>query len=241
MVKIIKNFLFTSFILLNFTVFGANEAKNASYEDSNYEDDYYEDEGRLVFKLRVHGVLANAKQSGLPAAKVANPSKVGNFVENGFGVDVSTVVFFSDNIASELSLGFSVLKTKYASIKAVGNNYGVNSDIGKKKDTYMIPLTLTGQYHIAPFGAIRPYVGAGYHGAYMFSKSKLFNINNGHGPVLQAGVDFVAKDDIMINFDIKQYFLNTKVNYKESYIKPKVTSKIKINPLLISLGIGYKF
>lgn len=236
MVKIVKKLLLTSALCVSFNAF-------ASSASENNDVDYYEDEGRLLFKVRVHGLLSHAKQKGFSSAKkqAPNPKKVGNFIENGYGADVATTIFFTDNIASELSLGFSVLKVKYASIRNVGSNYNSNVDLGNKKDIYMIPLTLTGQYHIAPFGAIRPYVGLGYHGAYMMNKCKSFNIKNGHGPVAQVGLDFVAKDDTIINFDIRQYLLNTKVTYKDSFIKPPVTSKVKINPLLISVGIGFKF
>lgn len=235
MIKIIKNLLFAYVICISFSAFSSSQVDN--------EEDNYQDEGRLLFKIRVHGLLSHATQKGLTTKnQVSNAKKVGHFIENGYGGDVATTIFFSDNIASELSLGFDVLKTKYASIRDVGSNYGVNNkNLGKKKDVFMIPVTLTGQYHIAPFGGIRPYVGLGYHGAYMFSKCKLFDIKNGHGAVMQVGVDFVAKDDTMINFDIRQYFLNTKVAYKESFISPAVTSKVKINPLIISLGIGFKF
>jgi outer membrane protein len=235
--KIVKKFLITSAICISFNSFVA------SANDSN-DIDYYEDEGRLLFKARIHGLSSNGKQTGFSATKnqISNPEKVGRLIQNGYGGDVATTIFFNDNIASELSLGFSVLKVKHSSLKNVGINYNANTDnLGKKKGLYAIPLTFTGQYHIAPFGAIRPYIGLGYHGAYIVNKCKGFNVKNGHGFVAQAGVDFVAKDDTIINLDIKQYLLNTKVQYKESFIKPPVTSKIKINPLLISVGIGFKF
>ena len=237
MFKIVKKLLLTSAICISFNSF-------ASSANDNNDVDYYEDEGRLLFKARIHGLLSNGKQKGFSATKnqVSNPQKVGRLVQNGYGGDAATTIFFNDNIASELSLGLSVLKVKYTSVKNVGINYNAKTDnLGKKKDIYMIPLTLTGQYHIAPFGAIRPYVGLGYHGAYIINKCKAFNIKNGHGFVAQAGIDFVAKDDTIINLDIKQYLLNTKVTYQESFIKPPVTSKVKINPLLISVGIGFKF
>lgn len=124
----------------------------------------------------------------------------------------------------------------------MAHNYGGNpKDVGKRKSLYMIPLTVTGQYHIAPFGAIRPYIGVGYHGAYFINKSKGCTVKNGHGAVLQLGVDLYAKDDTLINLDIKQYFLNTEVNYKSPLVKKSVSSKVKFNPLMIAIGVGFRF
>lgn len=48
---------------------------------------------------------------------------------------------------------------------------------------------LTAQYRVAPFGAIRPYVGGGLNGTYMYARSKAIKVNSGFGPVLQVGVD----------------------------------------------------
>ncbi len=230
MIKAIKNILFTLIIFTSYVSL-------ADKSNDDYDIDYVEEEGRLLFKIRGHGIYTHGKQKNLPPPIATNPSAVGSLIQNGFGADTATAIFFNDNIATELSLGFSLLRTKNSTIKSVLNNYNYTNDIGKRKDIYMIPLTVTGQYHIAPFGAIRPYVGGGYHGAYLFTKSKQIKIKNGHGLVVQAGVDFVAKDDTLITLDLRQYLLNTKVTYKNAN---NATSKIKLNPLLISAGIGFK-
>lgn len=75
------------------------------------------------------------------------------------------------------------------------------------------------------------------------TRSKSFRIiKNGFGPVLQAGVDLYAKDDTLINLDVRQYFLTSKVHYKKSLVNSDaISSRIKMNPLLISIGIGFKF
>ena len=99
------------------------------------------------------------------------------------------------------------------------------------------------QYHIAPYGAIRPYIGAGYQYTWMLSKSKQFVINSGSGYALQAGVDFALADDTLISFDVKRYQLTPKVKFKSSFLTGTsgMTSKVKINPVIVSLGIGWKF
>lgn len=241
MLKIARNlsvFIFASCIVANSFATDKDIYPNNDY-DSNYYGD--SDEGSLLFKARFSGIKSHAKQKNLPKSTSTDPRSVGSFVENGFGGEASATIFFSSNIAAELSVSFNVLRAKHASVSNIANNYGGNASIGKRKDVFMVPLIATGQYHLAPFGAIRPYVGVGYHGAYLFSKSKSFNIKNTHGPVAQLGVDFYAKDDTIINIDIKQLFSDTRVHYKQHIVGARsITSKVKLNPLLISAGVGFK-
>ncbi|WP_341793346.1 MULTISPECIES: OmpW family outer membrane protein [unclassified Rickettsia] len=243
MIRIVKKlgiFVFVACISIN------SFAKSTSYDDvdstSNYDTDYYENEGSLTFKVRLAGIQSSASQKNLPPPTSSTPVSVGKFVENGYGGDASTTIFFNSYLAAELSLGVNVLRTKYSSLGNIANNYGVNSDLGKRKDLYMIPATVTGQYHIAPYGGVRPYVGVGYHGSYLLTQSKVFKIKNGHGAVAQIGIDFYAKDDTLINLDVRQFFLSPKVTYKSNLVGTNnVTSKVKLNPLVISAGIGFNF
>ena len=239
MKKFTKNFIiFLLTCFINVVAF-ADDSIN-----SDYDADYYENEGNLVFKFRASGIIAKGKQSGfsLPNSPNKTTVPVGNFVSNGYGFDASTSIFFSSHVAAEISVGFNSLRLKKSSLNNVSNSYGGNV-VSPKKELYLIPVTVTGQYHIAPFGGIRPYVGAGYYGEYTFTRSKNFTVKNGWGPVLQAGVDFYAKDSTLINFDIRQYFLKTSVNYRnvQQTYKDNVQSKVRLNPLLISIGIGFRF
>ncbi|WP_341756489.1 MULTISPECIES: OmpW family outer membrane protein [unclassified Candidatus Tisiphia] len=241
MIKVVKKLgMFLLVSCASISSFANPDADN-DY-NANYNADYYGNGGDLVFKMRAGGIRSSAKQTDFPKATVKNPVSIGNFVENGYGLDASTSMFFASNFAAELSLGFDVLRVKNTNLKNVAYNYGDDPKaITKRRQLYMIPITVTGQYHIAPFGAIRPYVGAGYHVAYFLGKSKGCTVKSGHGAVLQAGVDFYAKDDTLINLDIKQYFLNTKIDYKAPLITQPVSSKVKFNPLMIAIGIGFRF
>ncbi len=242
MAKKIGIFLFISSISL--TSMANDLYAEVPTNSKSDEAGYYENEGSLVFKVRARGISTDGKQSKLPATPktVTNPTKIGHLVENGFGLDASTSVFFNSYIALELSVGVDLLRVKNSNISNIANNYGGNpANIGKKKDLYMVPLTATGQYHIAPFGAIRPYIGGGYHGAYMMTSAK-FKAKNACGPVIQAGIDFYAKDDTLITLDVKQYFLTNKVTYSTDIVNGQsVSSDTRINPLVVSIGIGFKF
>ncbi len=203
---------------------------------------YYENEGSLLFKVRLNGMFAHATQKGLPAPTIPQPRPIGEFVKNGYGGDISTTIFFNNYFATELSLGFNLLRTKNSVLSNVSYNYSVGTTPGKSKPLYMIPATVTGQFHVAPFGGIRPYVGLGYHGSYMMTQSIGVKIRNGNGFVGQIGLDFYAKDDTVINLDIKQFYLKPKILYKPSLVgNQNITSRTKLNPLVVSIGIGFSF
>ncbi|WP_347939250.1 OmpW family outer membrane protein [Rickettsia oklahomensis] len=207
-----------------------------------YDTPYYENEGSLVFKVRLGGVFSSAKQNGLPPPTSTQPGSIGKIVENGYGADASTTIFFNNYLATELSLGFNVLRTKNISLTKVAHNYGFDAKLGKNKPIYMIPATIITQFHIAPYGGIRPYIGLGYHGSYMLTQATGLKIRNGHGAVGQIGVDLYAKDDTLINLDIKQFYLNPKLKYKPNLVGNKtVASKVKLDPLIVSIGIGFTF
>ena len=232
----IKNILVTSILLLTSTVFA-----------NDYDANYYEDEGALLFKIRGFYINSTAKPKNLPTS-ATNAEKPGSLIENGYGFDTATTFFFTDNIAAELSLGLSLLKTKNSALKKASTAFGDGTgNVGKKNDIFFVPLAATLQYHVAPFGAVRPYVGGGYHGAYMYTRSKAIKVAPGHGAVLQAGIDFIAKDDTLFTLDVRQYFLKSKVTFKKGFLFPNnpnasdIGSKVTWNPLVISFGFGFKF
>lgn len=105
-----------------------------------------------------------------------------------------------------------------------------------------IPLNLTLQYHIAPYGAIRPYIGIGGNFTYFTSKSKEYIVRSAYGLVFQAGVDVVLTDDTLISIDAKFVKLSPKIKYKSSFLNGAdgVSSKMKMDPFVISAGIGFK-
>ncbi|MGV2432784.1 MAG UNVERIFIED_CONTAM: OmpW family protein [Rickettsiaceae bacterium] len=167
-----------------------------------------------------------------------------SFFTNGYGLTGASTVFFTDHVAAELSAGVYVLRTSNSAINNAQYNYGNSGTQMKRKDVYGVPLDLTLQFHVAPFGAIRPYVGAGYNGTYMYVQSRQFKIGHTHGPVLQAGLDFVMNDDSVINIDVKRYSWSPKVTYTDGFLGARTGAKsgrVKFEPVVVSLGFGLKF
>jgi outer membrane protein len=208
-----------------------------------YNSDYYEDEGDLLFKIRGFYLNTEAKLSKLPAS-ISTSTKPKSFAQSGYGVDGAVTYFFTKNIATELSLGLGVIRVKKAALASAAESFGTGTgDAGTRNDIIHIPASATVQYHVAPFGAIRPYVGGGYHGSFMHTRSKAIHTATGHGAVLQVGIDFISKDDTIFTFDVRQFFLKSKVKFKKGFLGTvgDIDSTVTWNPLVVSAGIGYKF
>lgn len=224
------------------------------YASSGYENDYdsniYQDEGRLLLKLRGSFLNTDGKMKTSAAtsnqAKTFGAKKFDKFISTGVGGEASATLFFTNNVASEIGLGLTTYRHKTSPMTAAAFNYSDKGTAFKRARLYMIPLTWTLQYHVAPFGGIRPYVGGGYQFAYIHSNSKNFTVSNAHGPVIQVGLDMVLLDDTIVNLDIKKSMYSSKITYKKSMLRQggddtRISSKYKIDPLQISVGIGMKF
>ena len=101
--------------------------------------------------------------------------------DNALVPELDITYFFTDNIAAEL-----ILATSKHDMSATA---GV--DLG---DVWVLPPTVTLQYHFAPKAQYRPYIGAGvnYTVFYGGSNSAVANIEyeDGFGDALQAGMDY---------------------------------------------------
>jgi outer membrane protein len=222
------------------------QAKSDMPGDNDYESNFYAAEGSILFKLRAMGIMSKSKAKNFPPAINKPGVSAGHFISNGYGAEGTTTIFFTDNIGAELGLGLAVFRTSGSASRAAQVNYGNGKVVLKRKDVYGIPLSLMAQYHIAPFGAIDPYVGLGYQGMYFFTKSREYKIGNSHGPAFQVGLDFKLRDDTVFNIDVKRYNLQPKLTYTNKFLgRPDnlqpISGKVKIDPVIVSVGLGFKF
>lgn len=140
-------------------------------------------------------------------------------------LDVS--YFFTPNIAAELILTYP-------------QKHDVTLD-GAKIGTFKhLPPTLTAQYHFLPGASINPYVGAGINYT-VLSKVNLLDgagslEHDSFGLALQAGVDFKLDKNWSINLDVKKVRIRSDVN-----VAGARASNVKVDPLLVGMGVGYRF
>ena len=152
--------------------------------------------------------------------------------------EVDFTYFLSPNLAAELILTYPQKHDIRASIPSLG----VNDEIGSVKH---LPPTLTLQYHFTDFGAVKPYLGAGLN----YTRFSSVNLpqgtalgsltidKNSVGLALQVGVDYVIDGRWSLNLDLKKVQIRTDLKSGAA----GNLGKIKIDPLLIGVGVGYKF
>jgi outer membrane protein len=144
--------------------------------------------------------------------------------------------FFTKNIAAELVLGV----TKH---HVTGDGALAGVDVGK---AWLLPPTLTLQYHFTELGAFKPYVGAGVNYTWFFSQSAGgTTVTNSHlhdsfAPVVQVGFDYMIDKHWGWNVDVKKLWL--RPGWDGTLASgAAITGKVNLDPWLIGTGITYKF
>jgi outer membrane protein len=159
-----------------------------------------------------------------------------NTDSTGLGLTVNDIVlpevdvsyFFSPNLAVELIL-------------TVPQQHDVKSNGTKIGTLSQLPPTLLAQYHF-PMNGFKPYVGAGIN----YTKFTTSDIALGSIPVttdssswggaLQVGVDVPLSGNMYFNFDVKKVFIKTNINAGGNSV-----GTLKVDPLLVGVGIGWRF
>lgn len=148
-------------------------------------------------------------------------------------VDVS--YFFTRNLAAELIL-------TYPQKQKVSIASGpLQESIGSFKH---LPPTLTLQYHFLPEGRFRPYVGAGINYTRLSSVKLRSNVagadlgleRDSLGAALQAGFDYKLGQNLYLNFDVKKVYIEADVKLDGAKV-----SKVQVDPLLVGVGLGWRF
>ena len=146
-------------------------------------------------------------------------------------VDVS--YFFTPNIAAELVL-------------TVPQKHDLSSSVlgGKIGTLKHLPPSLLVQYHFNAAG-FKPYVGAGINYT-RFSSVKFDPAvdaaldpsikKNSWGPALQVGFDYALDKNWSINFDVKKVYIKTDVRSFGTKV-----GTFKVDPVLVGVGVGYRF
>ncbi|MEL6980633.1 MAG: OmpW family protein [Pseudomonadota bacterium] len=149
--------------------------------------------------------------------------------------ELDITYFFTPNIAAEL-----ILATAPHEVSAQG---AVDASLG---DVWLLPPTLTLQYHVTELGAFKPYVGAGVNYTIFYNEDGgAFDVDydDSFGFVLQAGLDYEVAEGLYVNADVKKVWLSTDVTVTNPAAGGAfVTSgDVDIDPWIIGFGAGYRF
>jgi outer membrane protein len=139
-------------------------------------------------------------------------------------VDIS--YFFSPEFSAELVLTYPQKHTVKAG----------STEIGSLKH---LPPTFTAQYHFTGLGSFVPYVGAGIN----YTRFSSVDLPDGvsikkdsWGAALQVGVDVPIDKTMSFNFDVKKVQIATDVSAGGAPL-----GEFKVDPLLVGVGLGWRF
>ncbi len=125
--------------------------------------------------------------------------------------------------------------------------------LGKILDTRTLPPALLLQYHFAPDGKVRPYVGLGVNFTLFFSEaatssfeaaaggSSDVSLGSSFGLAAQLGLDIGLAGDWFLNFDVKYVDMSTDATITTPGALGTLRVDVDIDPTIWGIGIGRRF
>jgi outer membrane protein len=150
---------------------------------------------------------------------------LGLSVNNKTIPEVDFSYFFGKNLAAELLLTVPQEHNLFASGAKIGTV------------THLAP-TLLLQYHFDASG-FKPYFGVGLNYTKFTSVSLPAGVDvdrSSVGGALQFGVDIALSGNMYLNFDVKKIYIGTDVS-----LGGVKAGSFKLDPLLVGLGLGWRF
>ncbi|QJD96290.1 OmpW family protein [Mucilaginibacter robiniae] len=176
-------------------------------------------------------------------------------LSNSYVPELDFTYFFANNFSAELILGTARHKvsTRASDLSAIDAG---TADVNLGK-VWLLPPTLTLQYHLPTGTIFKPYAGAGINYTFFYNADKgpvVQNIDykNKAAFAAQLGFDVDISKKVFLNVDVKKLFLSTNVTVDASNLTPagnqalapvlqNINADVKIRPWVIGIGIGHRF
>ena len=185
--------------------------------------------GDIVLNVRLTDVAPTAGDPILTAAGATTGLKAD--VKDDIKPTIGLSYFLTDKLAVEVIAG-----TTRHTVEAVG----AGTDVAVHK-TWVLPPVVSLQYHPLPGARFSPYVGAGLNYMLFYSGKDqngfTVDLDNGFGYALQAGADIPINAAYSLNLDVKKVWFDTDAKINGGALK----SKVKLDPLVVSVGFGRRF
>jgi outer membrane protein len=163
----------------------------------------------------------------------ADKGIAGLHLENKTFPEVDISYFFTPNLAAELVLTYP-------------QKHDLSLDgMGKVGTIKHLPPTLSLQYHFTGLQGFRPYVGAGIN----YTRFSSFNLStpgggsvdkNSLGFAFGAGVDVPVGGGWLLNVDVKKVHIHVD-DVHVNALSANSLGTFKVDPVLFSVGVGYRF
>ena len=187
-------------------------------------------DGHWLVRLRAIDVIpsANSNVINIIGGKV-------NSITTQVVPELDISYFYTRNISSELILAV-----------ARHSVFANNTILGRVSlgNATLLPPTLLVQYHFMTDRKLSPYLGIGVNYTTFYNTNPgpvatSINYSNSFWPAFQAGFDYALNKSWSLNFDVKKIMIESIVNANTAV--GNLNPDVKINPLIIGLGAGYRF
>jgi outer membrane protein len=156
----------------------------------------------------------------------------------------------------ELDLTYMITERFGVELIAATSPHDIDGEGGlggldKVGEVWLLPPTLLVQYHFLPDSDLRPYVGAGLNVTFTYWEDVEgdlettlggptdLSLDNSIGWALQAGFDYRIDDRWSVNADLK--YIAISVDGTLTTGTTKRTMEVDIDPIVLGLGVGYRF
>ena len=190
------------------------------FADSGFESTW--DKER--FQIRVRGITVGPDDSS-----TVNIGGHTDVETSPIMPEVDVTYFLNKNIALE-----AIAATTPHDV-----HYNGGTELG---DVWVLPPTVTLQYHPFEGQDFDPYIGAGINYSYFYGEDEAagfsdLEIDGGFGWALQVGTDYWIDENWGLNLDVKKIFLDIDASLNNNAI----TADIELDPWVVGAGISYRF
>jgi outer membrane protein len=204
------------------------------------------EQGNWLVRLRGIAVLPQDDSGLISANNVPVPG-------SGVAVDDSAVPELDVTYMFHRNWGVEVIAGTAQHTVTLDGPFGPLPSGFKVFDAWVLPPTVTLQYHFLPEGNIRPYVGMGVNYTTFLGENASSAIESvGLGPATvgmtsswgfaaQAGVDISIKDNWFVNIDVKYIDIDSTASVMFKNAGVRLTVDANIDPIVFGAGIGYRF
>ncbi len=201
-----------------------NYAQNYTRNDVRSSGTDWLSKDRFQFRLRAIDVIADGD---------------GSVTQNGLKTDVDNFV------TPELDVSYFFTKNIAAELIAATSEHGITAGGLELGDAWILPPTLTLQYHFAPDNAFSPYIGAGLNYSLFYGENdgpgfSNLKVDGGVGYAVQAGFDYWLSDNWGLNLDVKYIKLDVDVDVDLGATHLDADN-VNLDPIILGAGLSYRF
>ena len=183
----------------------------------------------------------NLKLGDLDVPDVGLVTNASLEVKDATSFGFTITYMFTDNWAVELLAAAPFKHDIKLSFDLEGDS--LSAKIGETKH---LPPTLSLQYHFMPDQMFSPYVGVGANWT-IFSSEKLdpdlgakLSLSDSFGFAAQLGADINFSEQWFANIDVRYIQIETDAKITDDVGTEKIGT-VKINPMVYSIMLGYRF